>query len=71
MISKSVVKWNNQISNPFDINNDVKQGAVLSAPLFAVYIDDLLIRLNTTRQGCYIRHLCANAFCYADNIIIL
>ena len=43
LISKSVVKWNNHISNPFNINNGVKQGAVLSAPLFAVYIDDLLL----------------------------
>ena len=71
LISKSVVKWNNHISNPFNINNGVKQGAVLSAPLFALYIDDLLLKLNKTRQGCHIGHLCANAFGYADDIVIL
>ena len=71
IISKSLVKWNNSQSNPFNINNGVKQGAVLSAPLFALYIDDLLHKLNKSRQGCHVGHLSANAFGYADDIIIL
>ena len=71
LISKSVVKWNNQTSSPFDIKNGVKQGAVLSAPLFALYIDELLQKLNSSRQGCHIGDLCANAFGYADDVIIL
>ena len=46
VISKSIVKWNNCQSKSFNIGNGVKQGAVLSAPLFAIYIDDLLYILN-------------------------
>ena len=32
LISKTLVKWNKTQSEPFSINNGVKQGAVLSAP---------------------------------------
>ena len=71
IISRSLVEWNKCKSNPFNINNGVKQGAVLSAPLFAIYIDDLLYQLNSSKQGCHIGNLSANAFGYADDIVIL
>ena len=71
LISKSLVKWNDKESRPFNLNNGVKQGAVLSAPLFALYIDDLLNQLNTSKKGCHIGQICANAFGYADDIVIL
>ena len=71
VISKSIVKWNNSQSKSFNINNGVKQGAVLSAPLFALYIDDLLYILNASKKGCHVGHLSANAFGYADDIVIL
>ena len=38
---------------------------------FAIYIDDLLHKLNSSKQGCHIGHLSASAFGYADDIIIL
>ena len=50
---------------------EVKQGAVLSAPFFALYVDDLLINLNNSKQGCHIGYMSANAFGYADDIVIL
>ena len=71
LISKASVKWNNKESRTFNLNNGVKQGAVLSAPLFALYIDDLLHQLTTSKQGCHIGNICANAFGYADDIVIL
>ena len=71
IMSTAVVKWNKSLSNPFGINNGVKQGAVLSAPLFALYIDPLLQRLRHSKQGCHIGNLCANAFAYADDIVLL
>ena len=71
LISKSLVKWNKTQSEPFSINNGVKQGAVLSAPLFVLYVDDLLVKLNNNKNGCYIGKVCANAFGYADDIVIL
>ena len=71
IMSTAVVKWNKSLSEPFGINNGVKQGAVLSAPLFAIYIDPLLQRLRTSKKGCHIGDLCANAFAYADDIVLL
>ena len=71
IMSTAVVKWNKSLSDPFVINNGVKQGAVLSAPLFALYIDPLLRRLKNNKQGCHIGNLCANAFAYADDIVLL
>ena len=71
IMSTAVVKWNKSTSIPFQINNGVKQGGVISAPLFAMYIDPLLNKLNNSKQGCYIGHLAANAFGYADDIVLL
>ncbi len=39
------VKWNNILSNDFNICNGVKQGGVLSPVFFAVYMDGLLRQL--------------------------
>ena len=71
LVSKSLVKWNDTISKPFNLNNGVKQGAVLSAPLFTLYIDDLLYQLNISKKGCHIGQMGANVFGYADDIVIL
>ena len=46
------VIWNGQISNKFSVNNGVRQGAVSSAVLFSVYIDDLIKLLKRSRFGC-------------------
>ena len=71
LMSTAVVKWNNSAATPFKISNGVKQGGVISAPLFALYIDPLLKKLNSSKQGCHIGHLAANAFGYADDILLL
>ena len=71
MISSATVKWNKCESESFRIGNGVKQGGIISAPLFAIYIDPLMSKLNKAKQGCYIGDICANAFAYADDIVIL
>ena len=70
-ISAASVKWNNSESKSFPLMNGVKQGAVLSPPLFATYINPLLDQLHACKNGCYMGNLCANAFAYADDIILL
>ena len=70
-MSTAVVKWNNSTSLPLNINNGVKQGGMLSAPLFAMYINPLIEKLNASKQGCHIGHLAANAFAYVDDIVLL
>ena len=70
-ISSAIVSWNNILSDPFNFKNGVKQGAVISAPLFAMYVDPLLNNVNECKKGCFIGGLCANAFSYADDIVLL
>ena len=62
LVSKSLVKWNDTKSKPFNLNNGVKQGTVHSAPLFTLYIDDLLYQLNISKKGCHIGQMGANVF---------
>ena len=71
MISSASVKWNKCESDSFYLGNGVKQGGIISAPFFAIYIDPLISKLNSTKQGCFIGGICANAFAYADDIVIL
>ena len=62
MMSSAVVSWNGTQSERFTLNNGVKQGAILSAPLFAMYIDPLICKLKKYGKGCNIGNLCANSF---------
>jgi len=41
-------------STPFMVNNDMKQGAVISPILFCINIDGLLVALQNPGYGCYI-----------------
>ena len=50
------VKGNGCVSKRFTITNRVKQGAVLSAFLFCVYIDDLFKILRKKESGCWIHN---------------
>ena len=70
-ISTALVKWNSKESNTFPLMNGVKQGAVISAPLFALYINPLLDELHKCKKGCHIGNICANAFAYADDVVLL
>ena len=70
LLNNAIVKWKETQSN-FSIHNGVKQGGVLSPILFSVYLDPLLKEIHNSRLGCFVGNLCANAFAYADDIIIL
>ena len=65
------VRWNSTFSTSFGVSNGVRQGGVLSPLLFAVYIDELLIRLERLRTGCYSGCFFVGALCYADDIVLL
>ena len=69
--SSAVVSWNGTKSESFTLSNGVKQGGIISAPLFAMYIDPLLYKLQKYGKGCNIGNLCANSFAYADDIVLL
>ena len=65
------VKWNNVISDAFNATNGVKQGGVLSPILFAIYMDELLIRLKNSGIGCHIGNTFIAALAYADDVTLV
>ena len=52
------------------MSNGVKQGSVLSATLFTIYIDRLLILLTDSGVGCKISNCYTGAISYADDITL-
>ena len=65
------VRWNNVKSRQFPISNGVKQGAVLSAILYCVYVNDLYQLLRKKRYGCWIDGEYAGILGYSDDILLL
>ena len=63
--------WNGEISDPFQTQNWVKQGGILSPILFCVYIDELLRRIDSSGLGCHIGHLSYAGVGYADDVGLL
>ena len=65
------VKWSHVESDPFSIQNGVRQGGNLSPLLFNLYIDDLLCTLRQSGIGCHVRSCAVNIIAYADDIVLL
>ena len=65
------VKWCGESSRSFSVSNGVRQGAISSAILFAIYIDDLLQLLEKSKFGCFIHGEFYGAFIFADDIFLL
>ena len=56
-------------SSTFVMENGIKLGAVLSAVLFCVYIDELFSLLRRKRSGCWVNGV--GMLAYADYIMLL
>ena len=65
------VKWCGKNSYCFSVKNGVRQGAVSSGILFAIYIDDILGMLRRSGLGCHIHGIFFGALFYADDILLL
>jgi len=66
-----LISWGNTRSFKFNVLQGVRQGGILSAYLFSVYIDDLSVQLTNTGLGCRIGTSILNHIIYADDICIL
>ena len=65
------VKWCNLVSIPFQVQNGVRQGGILSPRLFNVFIDQLSDQLIKSGIGCTLNNKNYNHLQYADDSVIL
>ena len=64
-------QWERHTSRTFHVCNGVKQGAVISPILFAIYYDELIAKLASSGYGCRISQHFIGALSYADDITLL
>ena len=67
----STCKWRNAMSEPFYVISGVRQGGVLSARFWAVYMDDLIKKLRRSGMGCHITNFFIACILYADDVCLL
>jgi hypothetical protein len=60
----------NELSEEFPIFQGVKQGGILSADLYKIYIEDLLDNFHHEESGCKFGNLTINAIACADAIAL-
>lgn len=65
----SCVKWDEILSPEFKVNSGVRQGGVLSAFLFSIYVNDILVKLNN--YGCFIKGISYGSLMYADDLVLM
>ena len=65
------VCWNGKRSRRFKMNNGVKQGAVLSAILYCIYMNDLYKKLREKKTGCWINGDFVGIVGYADDNFLM
>ena len=65
--ASSIVKWAGDHSDPFEVNQGVRQGGILSADLYKIHINPALERLKNSGVGCRIGDIFCGATACADN----
>jgi len=69
--AESSIKWAGQISEPFLVNQGVRQGDILSTDLYKLYIHPLLARLESANIGMRIGNISTNCTACADDVALL
>ena len=64
------VRWNNSDSQQFPLRNGVKQGTVLSAILYCLYMNDLYQILRNKKYGWWINGEYCGILGYSDDILL-
>ena len=66
--SYAQVRWENKLSNKFQVIKGMKQGSILSPQMFNKFINDLLTKLKFINSGVRIYDFHLNVFAYADDL---
>jgi len=64
------VKWASNISETFSVSQGIRQGGIMSADLYKIYIDPLLHRLHTSGIGTRIGDVECPASACADDVTL-
>ena len=67
----SSIKWDGNISIPFDVKQGVRQGGILSADLYKLYINQLLNQYESAGIGYRIGNISTNSTACADDIALV
>ncbi len=67
----SFVQIGSSKSRPFAMRQGVRQGGILSAKLYLLYVNGLLDKLSNTKKGCMVLDLNACSPTQADDVAIL
>ena len=65
------VRWDGMFSAIFSLKNGCKQGAVLSAIAYCVYVNGLFQELRRNRSGCWVENSFLGILGYSDDNILL
>ena len=65
------VLWDGTYSDWFPVKAGVRQGGVLSPDFYGIYVDELIIILESSGVGCYYAKQFAAALMYADDMAVL
>ena len=68
--SRSFVRWGSNSSQFYKPTAGVRQGGALSPCLFALYVNDVMIKVTSCEIGCHLGFACVNIILYADNILV-
>ena len=68
-LSCTCIKWGAHVSHFFKLVFGVRQGRAMSPCLFAIFIDDIVTKLNTRGLGCNTILTSTSIFLYADDIM--
>ncbi len=69
--STSCVLWNGAISSPFQIQQGVRQGAILSPLLYCIFANELLDIPTTASIGIQVKDIYCGALMYTDDLALL
>jgi hypothetical protein len=65
------VSVNQALTDWFNVNSGVKQGCILSPTLFAMFVDDLVQKINPKQLGGNCQTCSLSTLLYADDIVLI